>query len=432
MIILRSLLVTIVLCITNMSFAANPEVAIVHAGTLLVTPGEEPVYERSIIIRNGVIGEVRRGFVEPELTTTTETIQVIDLRDSFVMAGMVDTHVHLTIDPSRTDLSATTNSDLAVLAAANARTTLMSGVTTVRDLQSANAEAIFAVRDAVATGMLAGPTIIAAGESVSATGGHGDRRMLRTDIAELLQTDSICDGADDCTRAVRAQYRKGADVIKVHATGGGADSNGKQYSVPEMTDAELRAVVETAHALGLKVAAHAHGTEGIRSALRAGVDSVEHASWVDKDIISLFLSTGAALVRTAYLQDYFLSRENIPEELQESRRDRNELMDPGMLEAITSGVMIVMGSDAGIMPHGLSAREVVKYVGLGMSPMQAIETATINAAVLLGMEEKIGQIKPGFHADIIALPSSPLEDISQLENVKFVMKAGVVYLDSSD
>lgn len=405
---------------------AAAQTTILHVGTLLESADDAPSSDRSVIVRAGKIVAIQDGFITQQVGSNDE-VHIVDLRDRFVMPGLIDTHVHLTLDATRHDLATTTNADLTVVAVVSAKKTLQAGITTVSDLGSANAEALLAVRDAINRGLIDGPRILAAGESISATAGHGDRRLLRKDITETLQNDGVCDGPSACQRAVRLQYRKGADLIKVHATGGGADPNGKRHSQPEMSDEELKAIVDTAHALGMRVAAHAHGTLGIKAAIRAGVDSVEHGSWLDKEAIAAMRNNNTALVRTAYLQDYFLSRSNIPAAAQELRRKNNALMDPGFREAVDKGVFIVMGTDAGIMPHGLNARELIKYVSLGMSPQQALQAGTTNAAKLLGLQDEIGQIRPGMAADIIAVGASPLQDISQVENVSFVMKGGRIF-----
>lgn len=401
---------------------------IVHAGTLLATPGELPAERQSIVIRDGRILEVRNGFAGAADVADAGSVDIIDLSDRFVLPGLMDMHVHFTTTSPRPDYARTSNSDYAIEAVANAEKTLLAGFTTVRDLGALRAESIIAVRDGIERGVIRGPRIIAAGESISATGGHGDRRGLRSDIAETMLKAAICDGAEDCRRAVRSQYKKGADTIKVHATGGGADPNGKQFSLPEMFDDELRAVVETAHALGLKVGAHAHGTPGIKAAIRAGVDSVDHSTWLDDEAIDLYLEHGTWMVRTGYLQDFFLSRDTMPVGTRETRLANKARMEVKLREAIQRGVRMAMGTDAGIMPHGDNAKEFAYYVEHGMTPMQAIETGTVNAAALLGMEDDIGRLAAGMAADIVATDESPLADITALQDVSFVMKGGETYL----
>jgi len=398
-----------------------PQTTIIHAGTLLAVPGEQPRREQSLIIEGDKVLEVRQGYVTVDGTT------IIDLKDKFVLPGLMDMHVHFTLAPSRPDFMRTSDSDYALMAVGNARTTLMAGVTTVRDVGATSAEAIVAVRDAINNGTIPGPRMYVAAESISATAGHGDTRGLRDDVADVMLSDATCDGADDCRRAVRSQYKLGADLIKVHATGGGADPNGKRFSAPEMFDDELRAIVETAHALGLKITAHAHGTAGIKAALRAGVDSVEHSSYLDDEAIDMYLESGAYIVKTAALQNYFLSRPNIPAAMQDLRRANIKIQRPKVREAIRRGVKFAMGTDSGVSPHGENAKEIAMYVELGMTPMEAIKTATVNAADLMGKSDELGTLEQGKFADVIAVDVSPLEDIHALESVGFVMRSGITY-----
>ena len=418
-----------VLAIVNFAHAEDtPQVTIVHAGTLLATPGDEPTQQQSLVISEGKILEVRNGFIGPDDISGESEVTVVNLSDKFVLPGLMDMHVHFTLRVPRPDYSKTSDADYAVEAVRNANTTLLAGFTTVRDLGAMRAESIIAVRDAIERGAIPGPRILAAGESISATAGHGDKRGLRGDIADVMLSAATCDGVADCRRAVRSQYKLGADTIKIHATGGGADPNGKEDSAPEMFDDEMQAVVETAHSLGLKVGAHAHGTAGIKAAIRAGVDSVDHSTFLDDEAIDMYLEHGTYMVRTAYLQDFFLSRTNIPQAAQDERRANKEELEVKLREAIERGVKMAMGTDAGIMPHGDNAKEISKYVELGMTPMQAIETATVNAASLLGLQDDIGRLVAGMAADIVATDISPLEDITALQNITFVMRGGVVYL----
>ena len=284
------------------------------------------------------------------------------------------------------------------------------------------------MRDGIERGAIVGPRIFAAGQSISATAGHGDSRGQRVEIAEAMLSVAVCDGVADCRRAVRSQYKLGADTIKVHASGGGADPNGKQHSAPEMFDDELRAVVETAHALDLKVGAHAHGTATIQAAILAGVDSVDHSTWLDDETIDMYLEHGTYMVRTGYLQEYFLTLDTMPAAAREERIKNKASLEAELRKAIQRGVTMAMGTDAGVMPHGENAKEFGYYVRMGMTPMQAIVTGTINSAALLDIEDEVGRLDTGMAADIIATDESPLDDIAALENVTFVMKGGEVYL----
>ena len=397
---------------------------IIHAGTLLAVPGEAPATRQSVLIQDGKILEIRDGFVDAENDTTT----VIDLSDKFVLPGLMDMHVHLTGGRPRPEYAKTSASDQTIRGVENAKITLLAGFTTVRDLGAASAEAIIAVRDGIERGAIVGPRILAAGQSISATAGHGDSRGQRIDIAEVMLSEAVCDGVSDCRRAVRSQYKLGADTIKVNASGGGADPNGRQDSAPEMFDDELKAVVDTAHALDLKVGAHAHGTASIQAAIRAGVDSVDHSTWLDDETIDMYLEYGTYMVRTGYLQEYFLSLDTMPANSRAGRIANKAKMEVELKKAIQRGVNMAMGTDAGVMPHGDNAKEFGYYVRMGMTPMQAIETGTVNAAAFLEMDDEIGRLGVGMAADIIATDDNPLDDIAVLENVTFVMKGGVVYL----
>ncbi len=421
------LIACLVTACVSTNASAQQETTIIHAGTLLAVPGSVPKSMQTIIVENGKVTDVRDGFAAAQ--EFDGEVHIVNLRDRFVLPGLMDMHVHLTLDQPRFNLLRTSDSDMAIIAVDTAKRTLMAGFTTVRDVGAYSAEAIVAVRDGIETGRIIGPRVIAAGESISATAGHGDSRGFREDIADATLSSAMCDGADDCRRAVRAQYKLGADVIKVHATGGGADPNGKQHSAPEMFDDELKAIADTAHALGMKVTAHAHGTAGIKAALRAGIDSIEHSSYLDDETIELYHQTGSYMISTYYLHDYFLSRTNMPERAHQTRREMMAIQRPMLEKAIRSGVNMAMGTDAGIMPHGDNARNISKYVELGLTPMQAIQTATVNAAELMDMASEVGSIAVGLTADIIATDGNPLEDITALHDVRFVMKDGVVHKD---
>ncbi len=403
---------------------AQEKLTLIHAGWLLPVPGFAPVTEHTVVIAEDRVRDVAAGYLTATDFPQSE-VTIVDLKDAYVLPGLMDMHVHLTLAPGVTaDLARDTEAEMALMATGIARITVEAGFTTVRDLGSTSTQAILAVRDAISRGVVPGPRILAAGQTVSATGGHGDIRFLRADVAELTLSTAVCDGADDCRRAVRELYKQGVYTIKLNATGGGADPNGRRESLPEMFDDELVAIAEAAHALNMRVAAHAHGTAGIAAALAAGVDSIEHGSWIDPDTIATFKSQPTWLVPTAYLQDWFLARPNISESAHASRRQNVALMHPMLSRAMQEGVRIAMGTDAGIMPHGQNAHEIVKYVELGMQPMQALASATTSAAELMGMSEVLGHVGSGYFADIIAVRANPLEDIRTLLDVPFVMAAG--------
>ena len=404
-------------------------VTIVHAGILLTVPGTSPKTQQSVVIKGGKILAIVDGYVDASEYTLHQDAEQIDLRDSFVMPGMIDMHVHLTMKGSipAEDLTKTTHSDYAMVALENARKTLLAGVTTVRDTGAHSSQAIIAVRDAINRGAFPGPRIIAAGKALSATAGHADHFGVREDYADLYQSSGVCDGVYDCRRAVRDQYKIGAEVIKVMATGGGADRNGKADSAPEMFDDELHAIVETAHRLNLKVTAHAHGTAGINAALSAGVDSIEHSSYLNDESIRLYKKTGAHIVATASLPRYFQQDPDIPDSVKKLLAKKSMIVSALLTKAHKEGVTFSMGTDAGISNHGENAEELVAYVEIGMTPMQAIEAATVNAAALLGLSDDIGTLEVGKEADLIALSRDPLVDITAMRVVSFVMRNGTIH-----
>jgi len=421
---MRYFLPLLLLILFPLTSLGQEKLTLLHAGWLLAEPGSSPVTAHTVVIAGDRVREVVPGYLTA-IDFPQAEVTIVDLTSAHVLPGLMDMHVHLTLTPGVTaDFARDSEAELAMVATQHARTTVEAGFTTVRDLGSTSTQAILAVRDAINRGAIPGPRVIAAGQTVSATGGHGDFRFLRDDVAELTLSTAVCDGADDCRRAVRALYKQGVDTIKLNATGGGADPNGRRDSLPEMFGDELVAITETAHALNMRVAAHAHGTLGIKAALAAGVDSIEHGSWIDPDSIALFKQQPTWLVPTAYLQDWFLARPNIPEAAHANRRQNVALMHPMLSRTMEEGVKIAMGTDAGIMPHGENAHEIIKYVELGMQPMQALATATSSAAELIGLSDQVGRIGSGYYADIIAVRANPLEDISTLLDVPFVMAAG--------
>jgi imidazolonepropionase-like amidohydrolase len=307
--------------------------------------------------------------------------------------------------------------------------TLHAGFTTVRNL-GADAELIGALQRATAKGLIAGPRIIYSGGAISATGGHGDSHGYRTEILELDENVGICDGADDCRRAVRARVKQGAGVIKITATGG-VLSNTAAGLNQQLTDEEMKSIVEAANSLGRKVAAHAHAADGINAALRAGVSSIDHGSYLDDESVKLFLENDAWLVPTLLagisVRDELMVNDQIPPAIVDKINTVVPVVEASFKRALKGGVNIAFGTDSGVSKHGDNAREFEIMVDYGMSESQAIKTATLNAAELLGMRDQIGSIEEGKSADIIAVDKNPLEDISELKNITFVMKSGVIY-----
>lgn len=410
---------------------------VIHAGQLLSIPGETPDSLQSIIIHDGHIVRVENGFVDPS-SLNQEHVELIDLSDQFVLPGLIDAHDHITAKPGRVKrIWDTTASDSlrALYGAHYAKLTLEAGFTTIRNIGSVG-ESIYALRDAVNLNLIPGPRIQASGNYLSVTGGHGDRATgFRWDLIEPLEHDGICDGADECRKAVRKLIRKGSDWIKVMATGG-VNSEAQTGIGQHFTDAELSAIVETAHSLGRKVAAHAHAASGVNAALRAGVDSIEHGAFLDDESIRLLKQTNTPLVATLSVGDHVLQIANDPNSgMSEGVRVKAREAIPTMLDnvakAYRAGVTIVFGTDSGEPEHGRNADEFLFLVQIGMSEMDAIKSATIHAAELMGIQTQVGTIEAGKLADIVATRSNPLDDISALQNISFVMREGQVYKKSN-
>jgi imidazolonepropionase-like amidohydrolase len=423
---LSILIFTLVLSMNGNGQQAD-DIKIVHAGTLLAVPGEAPVNRQSIVIRSGRIDQIVDGYITPsDLGVDAEKI---NLRDKFVLPGLIDMHVHITsqLGPdSRNDALYVTTSMKALRGAHYAGTTLRAGFTTVRDL-GAEPEAIFALRDAINQGLIDGPTIVAAGSAIAATGGHGDVDGYKAELLELWTPNSICDGPYDCRSAVRQAVKFGSDWVKITATGGVLSATGTGLG-KQLTDDELVEIMNTAHSLGVKVAAHAHGTDGINAALRAGVDSIDHGTFLDEESIELFLETGAYLVPTLSpaikIPESMEGNPFYTDDIKTKANAAGAAAMDNIRRAYLAGVNIAFGTDTGVTAHGLNADEFAYMVQLGMSEMEAIHAATMSAATLLSQSDVIGSIEVGKRADIIATDRSPLEDITELERVSTVIKAG--------
>jgi len=407
----------------------EPTTMFVEAGRLLADPSNGVVQRgKTLVIRGNQVVEVRDGFVGDPAQG-----QVIDLRTAFVLPGLIDSHVHLTGQQnpnSRLEEVTLSDADQAMVGARYARRTLMAGFTTVADLGAGN-QAIFALRNAVRNGDVPGPRIIAAGSSVSIHGGHGDINGYRDDVMHLLSSESICSGADNCMRAVRTQVRAGADIIKITATGGVLSNTaaglGQQFSDPELT-----AIVDSAHRMGRQVTAHAHGVDGINAFLRAGGDSIEHGTYLDDQSIRLFKANGAWLVPTLLAGDFVARIASGPNNFFTPAQTAKALeAGPKMLDmarrAHEGGVRIAFGTDSGVSAHGDNAQEFALLVRAGLTPLEAIQAATVGAAEHLRISSEAGKIAPGMPADIVAVSGDPLTDVTELERMKFVMKGGAVY-----
>jgi imidazolonepropionase-like amidohydrolase len=409
---------------------------LVHCGTLLDVPGNAPKRNATIVVRDGVIVEVRSGFATPSQAGDANA-SIVDLSGLFVMPGMIDCHVHITGEMSpdaRLRAVQESDADGALNGVVYARRTLDAGFTTVRDV-GASGDAIFALRDAINAGKVVGPRILAAGEAITPTGGHGDgTHGYRDDLFDYpTPFVGVADGPYEARKAVRHQVKRGADLIKLTATGGvlsaTAQGTGQQFF-----EDELAAIVETSHALGRKVAAHAHGADGIKAALRAGVDSIEHGSYHDEEAIALFKEKGAYLVPTVFAGETVANLAKKDGYFIPAVRDKALAVGPVMLGALgkahRAGVKIAFGTDCGVGPHGQNGRELELMVEAGMSNVEVIKSATIVAAELCGLEAKIGTLEKGKAADFIAVAGSPLDDISVLREVRVVARDGVVVKDA--
>lgn len=398
----------------------------VQVGRLLADPATGVVQrDKTLVIRGNQIVEIADGFVGDG--------HVVDLRADFVLPGLIDSHVHLTGQQnpnSRLQEVTESSADQAILGAMYARRTLMAGFTTVADLGGDN-DAVFALRDGIAAGEIPGPRVIAAGSPISIHGGHGDINGFREDIMHLLTPESVCSGPEDCMRAVRLQVRAGADIVKITATGG-VLSNTAAGLGQQFTDAELAAIVEVAHRMGRQVTAHAHGADGINSFLRAGGDSIEHGTYLDQESIRLFREHHAFLIPTLMAGDFVTRIATGPNNFLTPAQTAKALeAGPKMLDmarrAHDGGVRIAFGTDSGVSAHGDNAGEFALLVRAGLTPLEAIQTATVNGAEHLRIPTQAGRIAVGMPADVIAVSGDPLSDVTELQRVRFVMKGGVVY-----
>jgi imidazolonepropionase-like amidohydrolase len=419
-------------CMTTLVLSAPvmaANITIIHAGELLAIPGENPLKEQTLVIEAGTIKEVRSGYVAAD--KFGDDVKLIDLKERFVMPGLMDMHVHLQgeLGPKNdSEKLRMSDADVAIRSAYFAKKTLMAGFTTVRDL-GAKPEQIYALRDGINKGWVDGPRIIASG-GVSVTGGHVDVDGMSPDLLDKYTSKTICDGPYDCRSATRRAIKFGADVIKITSTGG-VLSDTNTGTGQQMADDELKEIVDTAHGLGRKVASHAHATQGINAALRAGVDSIEHGSYADKESIKLLKQNGAYLVPTLLAGDTVVAMAKTSDFMSEAIKAKAKRVGADMTENFIAvhqaGVKIAFGTDSGVSQHGTNAREAVLMHQAGMSNADILKSATINGADLISMSDKLGTLEAGKYADIIATDISPLKDIEALLDVDFVMKGGEVY-----
>lgn len=415
------------------SFAVNAQTTIIHAGKILVGTDQDVKEQQTLVIEDNKIAAIKAGFLTKQQLNLSDA-DVIDLKNQMVLPGLIDMHVHVTFerDAKRNPHQWATEyeADYALRSLKYLQRTVDAGFTSVRDLGSSY-QVIFPLKRAVERGDIVGPRIFAAGDMITPTGGHGDMHGYRRDITKATEGGSlgVCDGAADCTRAVRDVIKSGADVIKITATGG-VLSNTAAGVNQQFTDEELSAIVNTAHHLGRKVTAHAHGTEGIKAALRAGVDSIEHGSFLDKDTVKLFKKQDAYLVPTllagATVKEEVLNNPNMPKAIADKVEVVAPKMEASFKLALKNKVKIAFGTDSGVSKHGDNAKEFELLVKYGMTPKQAIKSATVEAAKLLGQSDNLGDLSVGKQADIISVNMNVLDNISELSQVQFVMKGGKV------
>ena len=424
---IKTIMATLLLAGLNQSTMADTTV--IHAGSLLAIPGEKPAEMQTVVIVDDKITQVVDGY--QDAASFSDDAHLIDLKDSFVMPGLMDMHVHLQgeLGPDKYRDTLTMSSQLMQMRSHMfAMRTLKAGFTTVRDVGSSSQE-MYALRDAISKGWMDGPRIIAAG-GVGITGGHADISGVKPDLMAFYTDESICDGPYDCRRATRNAIKYGADLIKITSTGGvltdRATGTGQQMEMDE-----IKEVVLAAKRMGRKVASHAHQADGIIAALEAGVDSIEHGTYTNPAAIKLFKKTGAYLVPTLLAGDTVkrmaLETDILSPAIAEKAIKVGTDMKGNFGKAYKAGVKVAFGTDSGVSKHGINAREAVLMHKAGMSNMDILISATVNAADLLSMSESIGTIEPGKYADIIAVDESPLDDIEALLDVDFVMKGGKTY-----
>ena len=399
---------------------SSPKTVVIHAGRVLDVKTGQTLTGQTIVIQGDKIASVGADAQVPA------GANVIDLPNATVLPGLIDAHTHITFNPNfgYSQLADSVPRE-ALIGAHNARVTLEAGFTTIRNV-GARGYADVALRDAINARDVPGPRMLVSGPALSITGGHCDNNLLPFEYHRA--SDGVADGVEAVQHKTREIIKYGADLIKVCATGGvlskGDNPQHSQYTLDEM-----RVIVADAHRLGRKVAAHAHGAEGIRWASMAGVDSIEHGSYIDDAAIAEMKKNGTYLVPTLYLGDWFMENaEKIgtPPDLIAKARDVMPAARRNVARAFAAGVKVGFGTDAAVYPHGLNAHEFAVMVKLGLTPLQAIQSATVNDDDLLGWSDQVGTIEPGKWADIIAVDSDPLADVTTLERVKFVMKGGEV------
>ena len=404
------------------SKTAAPEDVAVHAGKVLDVRTGKYAEDQLIWIERGKIKAI--GKISKQLPPGTKTI---DLASLTILPGLIDCHTHLTMSPEFLGPRGLhiSNPRSALVGARSARVTLEAGFTTVRNV-GASGYSDVALRDAINAGDVPGPRMLVSGPPLSITGGHGDNNFLAPQFN--YSEDGVANGIDGVMTKVRENIKYGADLIKFMATGG-VLSEGDNPALEQYSPEEMKAIVDTAHGLGRKVAAHAHGALGIKNAVLAGVDSIEHGSYINDEDIALMKQRGTYLVPTVFLEDWlFANYQHLG--FTQSMTDKMNMVLPiakqNLSHAFKDGVKVAFGTDAAVYPHGMNAGEFATMVKMGLPPLVAIQAATVNAADLLGWSDRVGTLDPGKFADIVAVDGDPIADVSTLEHVRFVMKGGEI------
>ena len=412
---------------------AAAETVVIDAGSVILDAASDPSGPALIVVEDGRIADI---ITDADRRVSTESAfaaaghRVIDLTDKTVLPGLIDLHTHLSGDPSGEFWRAAVNPPewYTLIAAKNARLTALAGFTTVRDLGSRSDAVTQSLRRATAEGVVPGPRVVTSARTIAIVGGHGDTNGFRPDVNDALASSYACTGPIECSEKVRLASKYGADLIKITATGGVLSQQGRGLEA-HFTDEEMKAIVETAELLGLKVAAHAHGARGIEAAARAGVHTIEHGTYIDDAAAQAMNESGTTLVPT------LMAFEGIKGNLgtgfytpvvEEKIRAVAEIAGTIIQRARRNNVKIAFGTDAGVFPHGENAKEFALMVAGGMSNREVLASATTVAAGMIGLENEIGKIAPGFSADIIAVDGNPLADVTVLEDVDFVMVRGRV------
>jgi imidazolonepropionase-like amidohydrolase len=401
----------------------TPKRIAIKAGRLIDTKTGAITNNAFILIEGDKITAVGQNVAVPD------GAEVIDLKDKTVLPGLIDCHTHITSQPGNyyEDIFRKSPIDVAVTAHVYARRTVEAGFTTVRDVGAGEFIDV-ALRNAINRGDVVGPRMQVATLAVGATGGHGDLTGF-SPYLKFGNFSGLADGVDEIRKLIRFEIKYGADLIKMIATAG-VLSEEESVGAPQFSQEEMNAVVEEARMWGKRVAAHAHGAEGIKRAVRAGVNSIEHGSFIDDEGVRMMKERGTYLVADIYNDDYILaefSKLGYPDKIIEKERMVGRTQRENFQKAAKAGVKIAYGTDAGVYPHGWNGKQFAHMVRWGLAPIQAIQAATINAADLLGWNDKVGVIAPGAFADIIAVDGDPVKDVTEFERVKFVMKGGVVY-----